>query len=807
MEQGSSRDDSFGFLSADGEMADRIRAFDWSTTTLGAPGTWPLAIRAALAIILDAPAPMAIWAGDRAETLIQLYNDPFRALLAERHPAALGASLRDLWPDRIDAAEPELAAILAGGPVQYAVDQLVWLDRDDGPEPMWFTYGRSPIREADGRIVGVLTTAADTSERVLEQRRQRFVAAFDAVAQRTDALDALLEAGLRLLGEALGVARAAYADEDAAATATRAEWHRDDPAVAPIMQARLRVPITTEPGSPGSIVVEQPGPRHWRDEDVDLLREAGCRLHRAISQRRADAALRARAAARDAALAEAEAEREAAASLYRAYFDNTTDAVFIVQVTDDGGFVFDRTNPANATNNGFSTELVRGRTASELFPPETAERIEANYRRCVVSGEALHYVEEMMMPAGYRHFETSLVPLRNPAGRITGIWGGARDITDRVRLEEALRQGQKMQAVGQLAGGIAHDFNNLLGAIIGSLDLVQRRGDLDDRVRRYVDNAFAAAERGAKLTGQLLAFARAQRLQLQPVIAADLIEGMRGLLARTLGPNIALHFDLRANRAPVLTDPTQLELAILNLAINARDAMPDGGTLSIGKTLVHVHDDPDLADGEYVELTVTDTGQGMAPDVAARAFDPFFTTKRVGEGTGLGLSQVYGIAQQAGGTARIDSTPGGGTRVRLYLRRVAAGEAVLPASSRPEAPELRPLSVLVIDDDTQMRRFLADSLEALGHRVAEAADGATGLAAIEAAAPDVVIVDFALPDINGAEVARNAWLRRPELPLVFASGFSDTKAIEAVAGDKVAVLRKPFRVDELQAAIATALAR
>jgi CheY-like chemotaxis protein len=362
-----------------------------------------------------------------------------------------------------------------------------------------------------------------------------------------------------------------------------------------------------------------------------------------------------------------------------------------------------------------------------------------------------------------------------------------------------------MEAVGQLTGGIAHDFNNLLGAVVGALDLIRRKPADIERVVRFAEAGLQAAERGAKLTGQLLAFSRAQRIELKPVVVATLVEGMRDMLARTLGPMVRLGLEMEGEGA-VLSDPTQLEMAVLNLAINARDAMPEGGALTITTRLRRIAEEAEIGPGEYVELSVTDTGSGMPPDVAARAFDPFFTTKGPGKGTGLGLSQVYGIARQAGGAVRIESRPGAGTTVRMLLPRTQAPPAAEEAGALPaEAPDRASACILVVDDDPDMRRVLVASLETLGYRVLAAEDGPSGLAVLDRAGPDLLLLDFAMPGMNGAEVARLARQRRPGLPIVFASGYADTAAIEDAAGPEARILRKPFRMEEMQAVLAEAL--
>jgi|GEM_PF-180505 len=509
-----------------------------------------------------------------------------------------------------------------------------------------------------------------------------------------------------------------------------------------------------------------------------------------------------------AALQAAEAARREADALYRAYFSTTAEALFVVGVRPDGRFTLEELNPAHEAATGLRTKDIRGKPLEEQLPPEVAQAVAANYRRAVEAGVPISYRETVTLAGETQHWDTVLAPLRGQDGRIDRIVGSGRDVTKQVMAEEALRQSQKMEAVGQLTGGIAHDFNNLLGAIVGSLDLIRRKPTDTDRVRRFAEAGLQAAERGARLTSQLLAFSRAQRIELKPLLVSELVVGMREMLTQALGPMVRLNLHLEEGQKPVLSDPTQLEMAVLNLAINARDAMPDGGELTIATVLRRVNNDIELGAGEYVELSVTDTGVGMSPEVMARAFDPFFTTKGVGKGTGLGLSQVYGIAQQAGGAVRIESRPGTGTTVRLYLpktdTRIEAGvelEADGDATAGPAA------TILVVDDDLDMRRMLVASLETLGYRVLEAADGSAGLAALAAGNPDLLMVDFAMPGMNGAEVAKAARERQPDLPIVFASGYAETAAIESVAGHNVPVLRKPFRLDDLQAIVAETLNR
>ena len=413
-------------------------------------------------------------------------------------------------------------------------------------------------------------------------------------------------------------------------------------------------------------------------------------------------------------------------------------------------------------------------------------------------------MERAAMTTAY--LDVSVLPVRADDGKIIYLLFEARDITELKVAQEQLRQSQKMEALGQLTGGIAHDFNNLLTVVVGGLDIIAKRAD-DAKLKRYADNALAAAERGARLTGQLLAFSRVQRLEVRPTYVAPLIQNMRPLLRNVLGPGVNKQFELDETMIAVMADPTQLEVAVLNLAINARDAMPDGGVLTFSTRPVSVQDDAEIEDGDYIELTISDTGTGMPPEVVERAFEPFFTTKEVGKGTGLGLSMVYGMARQSGGAARIESTPGKGTAVRLLLRK--AEEAAAEASVIAEEPvgsslPFAPVSVLVIDDDPDVRTFIAASLEEQGYRVRVASDGREGLAALERETPDLIVLDFIMPGLSGAEVARKIRAKRPKQPILFVSGYSETDAVKRTAPD-APLLAKPFRAEALQKAVRSAL--
>ncbi|MDQ4087458.1 MAG: PAS domain S-box protein [Pseudomonadota bacterium] len=384
------------------------------------------------------------------------------------------------------------------------------------------------------------------------------------------------------------------------------------------------------------------------------------------------------------------------------------------------------------------------------------------------------------------------------------------EVAERERAEEALRQAQKMEAVGRLTGGIAHDFNNLLTPVIGGLEILA--GSVEEpRLKRLAEAALESGRRGAKLTGQLLTFSRIQRIRIGPVSVNQVIDNLRQILHHTIGSGIAIRTELTPAPVHALCDENQLENAILNLAINARDAMPEGGTLTISTAIVEEPGAPELAKGRYVAIAVADTGTGMPPEVAARATEPFFSTKPFGKGTGLGLAQVYGIARQSGGTVRIDSREGEGTTVLMLLPHAEPASAALAeegfAAAAEQAPEGTRARIMVVDDDADVRFFLSELLESQGHQVDPFERPEAAMAAVEETAPDLALIDFAMPGMNGAQLARELRRRRPDLPIAFVTGYAETEQLEGALGPDVPVLRKPFGMDELNALVTAALDR
>jgi len=381
------------------------------------------------------------------------------------------------------------------------------------------------------------------------------------------------------------------------------------------------------------------------------------------------------------------------------------------------------------------------------------------------------------------------------------------EIEERRRAEAALQQALRMEAMGQLTGGVAHDFNNLLSVILSNVDLLEADAQAGWNKSEF-EVIRAAVERGAALTGQLLAFSRRQPLAPRPVTLAAVVADMLPLLRSASGGRVEIALDIPADLPPALVDPTQFELVVLNLAINARDAMPKGGRLRISAAVERVaaSDEPEApAAGEYVVLSVADTGTGMTEAVKARAVEPFFTTKAPGRGSGLGLSQAYGVARQSGGTMRIDSAPGRGTTVQLLLPAVADGQGKAP-DAHPAPRPAEGHHVLLVDDEPVVLASFAEILRRIGHQVSAFPSGREALAALEAGLQiDVLATDVRMPDLTGPELAKLVRERLPGLPVMFISGFTAPEAVEGFPAPSL-LLRKPCRLGDLRAGIAAVLA-
>ena len=500
---------------------------------------------------------------------------------------------------------------------------------------------------------------------------------------------------------------------------------------------------------------------------------------------------------------------------------NTSDLLeAVIQATPDAIFIKDLGGRYVLVNDAFARFLgkswadIIGKHDLELYDKETAERFIESDQQVLKSGVAQQF-------EGLAHGEGGLTQAylvtkgvcRDPQGTIIGIYGISHDITELKKANESLEQAsealfraQKMEAVGQLTGGIAHDFNNILAVILGNIDLlaVQFRGT--DAAQELIETVRRATMHGKDLTGHLLAFSRRRQLNPQPVDVNVLVADIVKLLGRTLGGSVRIATNTSADTGVALADPSALEAAVLNIALNARDAMPDGGTLTIRTSRAEITRKPltdeDVEPGSYAVLALEDTGTGMPPEVAAKVFEPFFTTKG-GRGTGLGLAMVYGFAKQSGGTVTIASTPGKGTTVSIFL---PLADADVEAAAATPAPVMQPgvaRTVLLVEDETEVRNIVRRQLESLGHHVLVAEAATEALLLIKAAEPDILLTDVMLASgMNGVDLAEAATTAKPGLAIAFMSGFTEApETQERIRATGAPFLSKPFTTPQLERAI------
>ena len=495
---------------------------------------------------------------------------------------------------------------------------------------------------------------------------------------------------------------------------------------------------------------------------------------------------------------------------FRLLVESVTD--YAIYMLDEAGHIVSW-NPGAERIKGYARSEVIGRRFSCFYTPEDQAAGLPQMALTIAAREGRFEREGWRVRKDGTRFWAHVVidVIRSEQGDIIGFAKVTRDITERMenqkaleQAREALQQAQKLEAIGQLTGGIAHDFNNLLAAVLGSLELVQKRLPYDPRISPLISNAVAGAQRGAVLTQRMLAFARKQDLQMQAVEVPSLARGMLEFLQRSIGPAIAVRLNFPQSLPLVRSDPNQLESALLNLLVNARDAMPGGGNVTISAEVRKVAGSgAQLPPGEYVALSVGDTGDGMDAATLARATEPFFTTKRVGRGTGLGLSMVHGLVAQSGGRLEIDSTLGEGTRITLWLP-VAGPEPAAETRPEDEAPSVGDsLVILAVDDDPLVLTNTVALLEDLGHRVMAASSGAEAQSVLEAQpGVQILLTDEMMPGMTGSELARRALVARPGLKVIIASGFMD---ITAPPAEDVAAMRlaKPFTQGELCSLLST----
>ena len=508
------------------------------------------------------------------------------------------------------------------------------------------------------------------------------------------------------------------------------------------------------------------------------------------------------------------AELRASEARFRAYFESFPEPLFVMGVSERGTFAYEGINPEAERIFGVRSAEVAGKAPGAFLNMPAAEIASAECRRCVELGRTHAYTNHFPYRGKMLTFDVVVTPLRNASGRIVRLLGVARDVTQQRRVEERLRQAQKLEALGQLTGGVAHDFNNLLQVVTSGLALLERangaQGDRPGdpgRRAKLIESMRHATGRGAELAHRLLTFARRQALRPEPIALGSWLDAhARQLLSRALRGDVVVRTRLDPGLPPICADATELELALLNLALNARDAMPSGGELLIEAEPVQLapDHDPEGLEGAFVRLSVSDTGTGMTPEVVGRLFEPFFTTKEPGQGTGLGLAQVYGFVKQSGGAVHVRSELGQGTTISLLL---PVADGVPAANPAPPTPSLQPadrsLSVLVCEDDDAVAMLVCQLLDQLGHAARRAANAAEALAVLdEDTGVDLLLTDVIMPGgMDGAALAREATRRRPGLHVLLMTGYQGS-----AEADGLPVLRKPYHLQDLAAALSKASA-
>jgi PAS domain S-box-containing protein len=792
------------FTNLPGEMARRIREMDWSATPLGSSDAWPQSLKLSIAMILASGFPMAIRWGPE---LVLLYNDAYRPILCDKHPEALGRSLREVWWE----VYPELGrlneSILHGEREAFFAEDHPWTVRRQGGlvEDARFTISYSPIPDeaAPHGIGGILTTCIETTERVRKEEALRLLNdRLEAeIAQRVRERDRIWQVSEDLLG--VSNFEGYFTSVNPAWTALLG-WSEDE--IKRMHVSELRHPDDAQHSMAGRRRLAEGIPtvrmenrfRHkdgswrWLAWTLTVENEVIYLIGRHIT------------AEKLAAEALRESERQ-----FRLFSEAARDHALIR--LDARGAV-SGWNAGAQRIMGYAEAEIVGHHFSRFYT--AADRVAGAPERALAtaatSGTYEHDAWRVRKNGSLFLAAVVIDAIRDEEGKLIGFAKIMRDVTERhearaklQRAQDQLAQSQKMEALGQLTGGIAHDFNNMLMVVSGNAQILKER--LRDATHlRSVEAIELAAARGERLTRQLLAFSRRQALNPIVVSLRQRLAEFRDLLVSSARGDISLVIDIGRSVWPVAVDVHELEFALINLVVNARDAMRDGGTIVITakNTGLQPEDTPDAIRGEFVALTITDTGCGIADEILPKVFEPFFTTKQLDKGTGLGLSQVYGLTRQSGGTVTITSKLGNGTAVTLYLPRShrPLSEQGVTEGDTPRGGE----KVLLVEDNPEVQETAGMLLDQLGYRVFRAQSAAAALQLLQSGeAVDLVFSDIIMPgELDGMALARQVKEEYPDVAVLLTTGYA--KAANAQeAGFRI--LRKPYKLATLARAIRNAL--
>ena len=787
-------------------MRGRIAVFDWAATPLGVRASWPASLKLVVDLILASGFPMAVrWGPD----LVTIYNDAYAPLLGDRHPRALGRPAREVWPEIWPELGPLTESILRGDRPGFFAEDHPWaIQRYGVTEEARFTISYSPIADAtapDG-IGGVLVTAFETTVRVHKEEMLRHLSdrLESEVAQRTRERDRIWQVSQDLLGVSnfegymLSVnpawtALLGWSEAELKAMHVSKLRHPDDAAAAEACRAQLA-------GGQQSARIEtrlrhRDGSWRWIDWTLTVDDRLIYMSGRHVTQEKLSSeALRA-------------SEQQ-----FRSLVAGVTDyAIFML---DPNGIVSSWNAGAERIKGYRATEII-GRHFSQFYTEED-RALKIPHRALSIAAEVGKFEAEgrRVRKDGSIFWANVVIDaIHDDDGKLIGFAKITRDVTERreaqaalERTQQQLAQAQKLEALGQLTGGVAHDFNNLLMVVSGQAQTLLRRIS-DPKHIRSLEAIQAAAARGENLTRQLLTFGRRQPLNPRSVNPAETVDAFRDVLASSTRGHVDLRIDMPSTLWPISIDISEFELALVNLVVNARDAMPKGGVVTISganRTLTGA-ETPERLEGDYVVLTVADTGTGIEPEILGKIFEPFFTTKGPTKGTGLGLSQAYGFAQQSGGLLSVASEVGRGTAVTMHLPRTDI--PIAATTPQPTASDHRGHSetILVVEDNTDVQAVAISLLEQLNYRTV-AVD--TARAALDLLASgkrfDLLFTDVMLPgDMDGVELAEAVRERFPALPLLLTSGYA--RALNRQHG--FPILRKPYQLAALAEGMRAALAR